>query len=531
MEGKKNLDTSNAEMITISRAEYEQLQAQSERVSALEKQVETLMEAIRLARHKQFGASSEKSSESDMEQLSLLFNEAEFYSDFAKSKDESVTVVAAHKRHKKHEYALDNLPENVPVEVTEHRLNEEELVCPACGDTMVEIGKEVRRRLKIVPAQVLILEDWYYTYACQRCSKGNTETPIAKVAKEPNFIPGSFATPETVAHLMTQKFVMGSPLYRQEQEMKRQGIPLSRQTMSNWILRAAEDYLTPVYEQLHTELLKREVLHADETELQVLHEPGKAPQSKSYMWLYRTSGDTDRPIVLYEYQPSRGGSNPKAFLDGFTGYLHTDGYAGYHNLPKEITVVGCWAHARRKFDEAVKSLPKGKAKGSSAAQGLAYCTLLFEIEQGLAALPPTERHEQRREQAKPVLDAMLAWANTRMVAPKSALGKAFTYLKEQWPYLLNYLKDGRLEISNNRAERSIKPFVIDRKNFLFANTPSGAKGSAVIFTLIQTAIENKLDPFRYLTWLMNMAANMNLSQTENIQHLLPWNAPENCKVN
>ena len=145
----------------------------------------------------------------------------------------------------------------------------------------------------------------------------------------------------------------------------------------------------------------------------------------------------------------------------------------YHKL-SEITVVGCWAHARRKFDEAIKSLPKGKAKNSSAAQGLAYCNLLFKIEEGLTGLPPKERYDQRLEQAKPVLDALLAWANTRTAAPKSSLGKALSYLKEQWPYLLNYLKDGRLELSNNRAERSIKPFVIDRKNFLFAKTPSGA---------------------------------------------------------
>ena len=515
-------------MVTISRAEYE---AQQERIAQLEQHVSVLMEALRLSRHKQFGASSEKSSEDDMEQLSLLFNEAEFYSDFAKAKEESVTVVAAHKRHKKHEYALDNLPENIPVEVTEHRLDKEELTCPACGNTMVEIGKEVHRRLKIVPAQVVVLEDWYYTYACRACSKENTETPIVKAEKSANFIPGSFATPEAVAHIMTQKFVMGSPLYRLEQEMKRQGIPLSRQTMSNWILRAAEDYLAPVYEQLHAELLKREILHADETELQVLHEPGKAPQSKSYMWLYRTSGDTDRPIVMYEYQQSRAGCHPKAFLSGFKGYLHTDGYPGYHSLPKEITVVGCFAHLRRKFDEALKALPKGKTKGSSAAQGMAYCNLLFEIERGLKTMSPEERLKERREQAKPVLDAMYAWANTRTAAPKSVLGKAFHYLKEQQPYLLNYLKDGRLELSNNRAEQSIKPFVIDRKNFLFANTPSGARGSAVIFTLIQTATENKLDPFRYLTWLMGTAANMDLTQPELVQQLLPWNASENCKTN
>ena len=160
---------------------------------------------------------------------------------------------------------------------------------------------------------------------------------------------------------------------------------------------------------------------------------------------------------------------------------------------------------------------------------LAYCTLLFQIEEGLAELPPEERYEQRLKQAKPVLDAMLAWANTRAAAPKSALGKAFTYLREQWPYLINYLKDGRLELSNNRAERSIKPFVINRKNFLFANTPGGARGSAVIFTLIQTAIENKLDPYRYLTWLMHTAIGSDLTKHDTVWDLMPWNAPAECK--
>ena len=300
--------------------------------------------------------------------------------------------------------------------------------------------------------------------------------------------------------------------------------------MSNWILKTAEDYLKPVYDRLHRELLVREVLHADETTLQVLHEPGRAPQSDSYMWLYRTSGDTQKPIVLYEYQPGRGGKHPKEFLNGFHGYLHTDGYAGYHNLPEEITVVGCWAHARRKFDEAVKSLPKGKAKGSSASQGLAYCNVLFEIEQSLEGTAPEERYKQRLKQAKPVLDALWSWASIRNAAPKSALGKALTYLKEQWPYLTNYLKDGRLEISNNRAERSIKPFVIDRKNFLFANTPKGAAGSAVMFSLIRTAMEYGLDPYEYLSHTLRMAARMDLTKPENVAALLPENAPLECRI-
>ena len=325
---------------------------------------------------------------------------------------------------------------------------------------------------------------------------------------------------------MTQKFVMGSPLYRQEQEMSRKGVYLSRQTMSNWILKATEDYLTSVYECLHKELLTRDVLHADETTLQVLHEPGRKPQGESYMWLYRTGGDTDKPIVLYEYQPGRGAKHPKEFLAGYKGNLHTDGYAGYHDLGEDITVVRCWAHARRKFNEAVKSLPKGKTKGSSASQGMTYCNLLFVIEQEIADKTAEERYEERLKQAKPVLDAMLLWAKSRAAAPKSALGKAFTYPKEQWPYLSNYLKDGRLKISNNRAERSIRPFVIDRK----ANTPKGATGSAVMFSMIQTAIENGLDPYSYLTWLLRTAKDADLSQEAVLQSLMPWNAPAECRA-
>ena len=538
MKSTETNQTSNAEMVTISRAEYEkllgqeqQLLTQNERLAKMEQQIEVLMEALRLARHRQFGASSEKSEDTLMEQLSFLFNEAEVFSAAEKEAEENVTTVAAHKRHKKHEYTLDSIPEGMPVEQVEHRLEGEDLVCPQCGDTMTEIGKEVVRTMKIIPAQTIVREDIYYTYACKRCSESadeGCETPVVKAPREKSIIPGSFATPEAIAHIMTQKFVMGSPLYRQEQEINRKGIHLSRQTMSNWILKATEDYLTPVYKQLHKELLKRDVLHADETTLQVLHEPGKKPQRDSYMWLYRTSGDTNMPIVLYEYQPGRGAKHPKEFLSGYKGYLHTDGYAGYHNLPENITVVGCWAHLRRKFDEAVKSLPKGKAKGSSASQGLAYCNLLFGIEQEIAEKTAEERYEERLKQAEPVLDAMLSWANSRTAAPKSALGKAFHYLKEQWPYLTNYLKDGRLEISNNRAERSIKPFVIDRKNFLFANTPKGATGSAIMFSLIQTAIENGLDPYKYLTWLLKQAKDADLTDTQVVQNLLPWNTPVEC---
>lgn len=513
-------DIATTENAADLRTENELLRAE---IADLKETVNQLTEALRLAQHKRFGASSEKSDACIMEQ-ECLFNEAEIIADEERA-DEATVVVPEHTRRKKKEYMLDTLPEGIPVEVVEHRLPEEKLACPQCGSLMTEIGYESVRKFKAKPAQFYVQENRYYSYACQSCKAQEESTPVVQTPHEKSVIPGSYATSEAIAHIMVQKFVMGVPLYRQEQALKRMGIFLSRQTMSNWMLSASAAYLEPIWDRLHEEMLKREVLHADETTFQVLHEEGKAAQSKSYLWLYHTSGDTDKPIVLCAYKSNRSGENARAFLSGFKGYLHTDGYSGYHSFSENITVVGCWAHARRKFDEAVKSLPKDKKKGSSAGQGLAFCDMLFKLESNFADLTPEQRYEQRLKQEKPVLDALLAWAECRTVAPKSALGKAMTYLKEQWPYLTNYLKDGRLELSNNRAERGIKPFVIDRKNFLFANTPSGAKGSAVIFSLIQTALENGLEPWKYLTWLMQTA-----NLPENVEALLPWNAPQECRA-
>ncbi len=440
---------------------------------------------------------------------------------------EKTTQVAAHTR-KKSGSVKDVVPDNIPVEVVEHHLSGEELECPQCGEAMREIGSEVRETLVLQPAKAILRRDIYYTYACENCQKNDISTPIVKAPKEPAVIPGGFASPEAIAYIMTQKFVMASPLYRQEQEWARQGLKLSRQTMSNWVLYAAEHILTPVYDELHRQLVKREVLHADETTLQVLREPGKKAQAKSYMWLYRTGQDGGPPIVLYEYQPSRKAEHAEKFLEDFSGYLHADGYQGYHKLPENIRVVGCWAHARRKFDEALNALPPNQREGTAALTGLEYCNKLFAWEERFQKLSPEERTKQRLAEEKPLLDALLAWANSISAAPKSALGKALHYLKEQWPYLIRYLEDGRLELSNNRAERSIKPFVIGRKNFLFANTPLGAQGSAVIYSLIETAKETGSDPFRYLTWILKTAPALDHTVDGWAEPLLPANAPADC---
>lgn len=523
--------TAETEYVSVSRAEYEAFRADYEILknenAELNQKLDFLMGQLRLAKKKVFGVSSEQAGEQLMEQLSFLFNEPEAWASVEEKQPEH-TNVAAHTRQKRSRDLDEVLPEGVTVEVVEHGVPEAERVCDVCGTVMEQIGKEVRRTLVLHPATATIREDVYYTYACQRCKSDALETPILKTEKIPPVISGSYASPEAVAHIMVQKFVMASPLYRQEQELNRSGIRLSRQTMSNWLLRAADDWLTPVYEEMKKRLVKEEVLHADETTLQVLRESGKSAQSKSYMWLYRTGKHATQPMLLYEYKPDRKAANAETFLAGFSGWLHADGYPGYHKLPEQIRAVGCWAHLRRKFDEAVNSLPKKDQPNAAALQGQAYCSRLFAIEQELAELPPEERYTQRLERSKPVMDALLAWAETVHAAPKSALGKALYYLKEQWPYLIRVLEDGRLELSNNLAERSIKPFVIGRKNFLFANTPRGAQGSAVIYSMIETAKANALDPYRYLTWVLTNAPILAAKGGNWASKLLPANAPPDC---
>ena len=539
MEKTRELPEKNEEMVTISRAEYEALQAKlhaqnqelvkknqelegksQELVAALLKN-QWLLEQLRLNRKKQYGPSSEQLDQLVFEQFGRVFNEAEAWCAGVGKKE---TQVKAHTR-KPRSGSLDEVaPEGTPVEVVEHRL--ENRSCPECGSEMVEIGKEVRRSLKMEPARFWIQEDVYYTYACKVCEKETGDSVIVNTPKKPAVLPGSFASPEAIAHLMVQKFVMYSPLYRQEQEWGRQGLKLSRQVMSHWLLRAAEDWLAPIYQELHRELLKRDVLHGDETTLQVLKEPGKSAQSKSYMWLYRTGGDAEHPIVLYDYRPDRKAKNAEEFLEGFSGYLHADGYQGYHKLRPDIRVVGCWAHARRKFDEAVKSLPQKEQAGCAALEGQAFCTKLFSIEKDIQGLPFEEKRKQRQNRTKPVLDALFLWAEEKqkVTPPKSALGKALHYLKEQRPYLVRYLEDGRLEMSNNRAERSIKPFVMGRKNWLFANTPAGARASAVIYSLIETAKETGLDPYKYLLWVLREAPKLFETDQEWAKKL----TPEHC---
>jgi Transposase and inactivated derivatives len=506
------------ETVTITKAEYEEFLASKEHAARLERQVEYLLEQMRLARHRQFGSSSEK-SEYDTTQLNL-FNEAEVTAAPEQSEPELVEVEKHYRKRTR--LTTDKLPDDLPLEIVEYELPEAERSCVECGGKLHVMNYDTRRELVIIPAQINIREHRRAIYSCRCCEQTNDHVPIRKADMPLPVILGSFASPAAAAHIMTQKFVMGVPLYRQEQEWQRQGIQLSRQTMSNWLLKTAESWLEPVYERLKAKLLEHDVLHADETTLQVLREPGKTSRSKSYMWLYRTSGDAEHPIVLYEYQNSRKAEHPKLFLKSWRGYLHADGYDGYHKLPEAITVVGCWAHLRRKFDEALKSLPESAREGSLALSGKRFCDQLFGLERQFADLSPEHRYEKRMQFSKPLMAELFAWADSCGALPKTPVGKAVHYAFSQRKYLERYLLDGRLEISNNRAERSIKPFVIGRKNWLFANTPRGAKASAVIYSIIETAKENGLNPYDYLSYIFERAPNLDMQNPENLDLLMTY---------
>jgi len=428
------------------------------------------------------------------------------------------------------------LPEGLPVETVEIELPDDQRECPEGHGMRRVIGKEVvRREVKIAPASVTIVEYVRYSYSCLQCEETSVApVSIVKPNLPPQVIKGSMCAPETIAHIAVEKCVMGTPIYRQEAQWKRDGIPFTRQTMGNWIIRCSEDYLVPIYDRLHWQLCQHKFLHSDATTLQVLREPGKSPQSDSQMWVYRTSGDAEHAIILYEYQPDKGQERPRDFLAGFKGYLNTDGSSSYGGLPDDIILVGCFSHARRGFTDALRVIKDAKDReGSLALIGRKYCDDIFMIERDASEKSFEERFEIREEKAKPILEEFRAWLNSVQpyVSSKSKIGGAINYTINQWAYLIRYLDDGHIECNNNRAERSVKPFVIARKNFLFATSVAGARATALFHSFTETAKENGLDPFRYLTYIFKTAAGVDLRKNEDmVTALLPENAPESCKA-
>ncbi len=433
----------------------DQVNRQAATIEQLESKVRWFEEQFHLARHKQFGASSERS----IQEQRHLFNEAEAIAE-AGPVEEAIRQTITYERKKP---GRRPIPKDLPIERIEYRLSEEEKICTACGGHLHEMSEELRHEVKLVPAQVKIVQHARFVYGCRNCEKNGIQVPI-KTAKAPRpVIEKGLASPSAVAYVMTMKFVDGVPLYRQELHYARLGIDLSRGVLSNWMIKGSE-WLELIYGRLKQKLLEKDVLHADETTLQVLKEPGRPAESQSYMWLYRT-GCMGPPIVLYEYQPSRSGDHPRKFLEGFKGYLHADGYAGYHNIP-DVTLCGCWAHFRRKADEALKGLPtKQRRSGSRAQEMLDRINRLFAIERELKEKAPEDRLAARNLRSRPIVEELRKWLDEMAlsVLPKSLFGLAVNYGRQQWPKLVRFLEDGRIDIDNNRAERSIKPFVIGRK--------------------------------------------------------------------
>ena len=342
----------------------------------------------------------------------------------------------------------------------------------------------------------------------------------------------SLASASTIAWLIHQKFELGIPLYRQEKEWEALGLSLSRATMSNWLLCVYRDWLSHVVSHLRQELLKQGHLHIDETHVQVLKEPERKNTSDSYMWVYCSIRDQARPVRYFEYQPGRGGKYPEAFLKGYTGYIHTDAYSGYNGV-KGVTRCLCYTHLRRAF---VDALPKDihDPKASKPAQALLRLNKLFEIEKELESLPPEQKKKERINREKPLLEAFWSWAeiNSAGELPKSKLHTAFRYALNNRQEFFNYLEDGNCSISNSLAENCIRPFVIGRKNWLFAGSPKGAAASAGIYTLVETAKANGLDAMKYIKYILSdMPGSTFLENPEYLDDYLPWDpmVQERCR--
>lgn len=477
----------------------------AEKEALIAKQAARLMfleEQFRLAQQQRFGASSEgHPAQGD------LFNEAEAELDVALEASETTVTTVKKKPVRK------KLPSDLPRETIIHDIDDK--TCTCCGNDLHQMGEERSEKLEFIPAQVKVIEHVRLKYSCRTCEKQGTSTKIQLAPVPASPIPKGIATATLLSQIITSKYQYALPLYRQESLFKQYGIELSRKTMADWMIKSAALF-TPLYQRLQAILLQQGVIQADETTLKVINED----KVKSYMWLYCTGTDspnntTTPNIVLYDYQSGRAGQCAVDYLQGFTGYLQVDGYAGYEKT--SATLVGCWAHARRKFIEAQTAQPKGKTGKADIA--LSMIQKLYRLEISLKDKSADDKYQQRQEKAKPLLEQFHQWLEKANVPPKTALGAAITYCKNQWHKLIRYIEYGNLSIDNNRAERAIKPFVIGRKNWLFSKTANGANASAMLYSIIETAKANGLTPFDYVAHCLEQLSDQNAD----IETLLPWN--------
>ncbi len=503
-----------------------QLSQQSAQIEELKRKLEHMNEVFANAQRAQYGQKSEKQQYVLGEDQVSLFNEAEASQDHKAAEPTEQTLVAAHSRKKKK--TLEEKIKELPVEEIIMDLPEDQLTC-SCGGTFRLIGKKfIRQEMIIIPQSEKILKYYSCTYACDKCEKDTGYAHILTTKTPPPLMKHSIASPSTVADVMTKKYADGLPLARQEKIWKRYGVELSRATLANWVIQCSQSWLKPLYKHMRQQLLEERVIHADETVVQVLKEEGKTVTSESRMWMYASGEYSKKPIRLFEYQPDRKGERCKVFLKGFKGHLVTDGYSGY-NLVEGVTHCGCWQHMKRKWRDA---MPDGATvKTSKAAVGFQYCNKLFALEKKCQAAAkgckPEYREKYRKEYRQanmlPVLEEYFCWVNTLNPEKGSNLEKAVTYAKNQKEALSRFLEDGNLPISNNLAENAIRPFAVGRKNWLFCDSVKGADSSAIVYSMVETAKANGVEPYDYLLLVLSILPSWGKNPShEKLETLMPW---------
>ena len=513
-----------------------ELKETREKYDSLNQTLQLMMEDLADMKRRRFGRSTEKLE--DYGQLRFIetengfayFNEAEAVYDAEDPSEEETDGLPETKRGKKRTGKREEDLQDLPVKVIYHDMTEEDLADVFGEEEYKRLPDEIQRQYYFRPSEIGIEEHHIAVYA------GKLSENVAKAEHPKKLLRNSLISPSLAAGIMTAKYVNAVPLYRQETSMNNNGIMVTRKNMADWMITLSERYLLPVYQRIHEKLLEHHVIHADETPV-LVNKDGRPAGSKSYMWVYRSGVyDKQRPMVLYEYQKTRKADHPRQFLKDFSGVCVTDGYQVYHTVEGEkedLTIAGCWAHARRKYDEALKALPKDKRKGALAATALKLIKVIFEEDGKLKDLSAEERRLKRQEHVAPLVDAYFAWVkeNRSKVMSGTKTDKGMQYSLNQEKYLRVFLSDGEVAMDNNGAEQAIRPFCVGKKNWEFCDTISGAKASAVIYSIVEIAKANGLRPYNYLEHLL-MIVPEHLNDTDQswLDDLLPWSdrLPKEC---
>lgn len=472
----------------LLKSQNDQLTKKDDQIQYLEGENSRLSEIITLFQNKIF---AQKSEALNSDQLGL-FNEAEALQAEERKNNQSLEV----KNYQRGKPKRKPLPEHLPREEVIVELDEKDRQCSE-GHELKVIGEETSEQLDIVPAKITVIKTIRKKYACPTC-----EDTVKTALLPPAAIPKSMATAGFLSFILICKYVDALPLYRVVEILKRSGIAISRGTLASWMIKVGQ-LLQPLWNMLEEDLLESTYLSCDETRVQVLKEDGKKATSLSYMWVRCRSGPEISPIYLFDYAPSRSGKVASRLLSGFQGYLQVDGYGGYNEVSagEGVTRVGCWAHARRKFYEAYQASKKGQGQAEDL---LLLIKKLYQVESECEEKTATERYGLRLENSNPILDEIRSFLNENKgrVPPQSKLGEAYVYLDNEWPNLIRYLEDGRIQIDNNTVENAIRPFAIGRKNWLFSDSVAGAESSAVIYSLVQTARANGQDLYSYFNHIL-----------------------------